>query len=44
MVQAKELRQFTEQVFNALGCPGEDAKLADDFLFSSDIRGIDSHG
>jgi LDH2 family malate/lactate/ureidoglycolate dehydrogenase len=39
-----ELRQFTERVFLAMGCPEEDARLAADVLLKSDLRGIDSHG
>lgn len=39
-----ELRQFTESVFAAIGCPQKDAVLAADVLLSSDLRGIDSHG
>ncbi len=38
------LRNFTESVFLAIGCPTEDAALAADVLLSSDLRGIDSHG
>src|SRR5690606_15897500 len=39
-----KLRQFTERVFLAMGCPEEDASLAADVLLKSDLRGIDSHG
>lgn len=38
------LRDFTNRVFNAMGCPPADAALATDVLLRSDLRGIDSHG
>jgi len=38
------LRQFTQDVFLAMGCNNEDAKLAADVLLKADLRGIDSHG
>ena len=38
------LRQFTLDVFIAIGCPEEHARLATDVLLKSDLRGIDSHG
>jgi len=42
--EASELRKFTTQVFLALGCSEDDAKLSADVLLSADLRGIDSHG
>ena len=42
--QEKELREFVIRVFNGMGCPDEDAKLAADVLIKADLRGIDSHG
>jgi L-2-hydroxycarboxylate dehydrogenase (NAD+) len=41
---AQVLRSFCERVFQALGVPDEDARLAADVLAASDLRGIDSHG
>lgn len=38
------LKDFSCQVFLAMGCPEQDAKLAADVLVSADTRGIDSHG
>lgn len=44
MYQAEYLRQFTENVFLAIGCGPADAKLASQVLISADLRGVDSHG
>lgn len=44
MIQEKNLRRFTENIFLSLGCPKKDAKLAADVLISADLRGVDSHG
>lgn len=44
VVEEAQLRAFTEQVFRAMGCSGDDAVLAADVLLSADLRGIDSHG
>ena len=44
MIHAKQLRSFTEQIFQAIGCSESDAKLAADVLISADLRGVDSHG
>jgi LDH2 family malate/lactate/ureidoglycolate dehydrogenase len=38
------LRQFTHDVFIAIGCSEQHARLATDVLLKSDLRGIDSHG
>jgi LDH2 family malate/lactate/ureidoglycolate dehydrogenase len=38
------LRSFTENIFTAMGCSIEHARLAADVLIKSDLRGIDSHG
>jgi LDH2 family malate/lactate/ureidoglycolate dehydrogenase len=38
------LRKFTENIFLAIGCSAEHARLAADVLLLSDLRGIDSHG
>ncbi len=40
----EQLRQFTQQIFTAIGCPPADAALATKVLLSADVRGIDSHG
>lgn len=38
------LRAFTETVFEKMGVPEEDAKIAADVLIEADLRGFDSHG
>lgn len=38
------LRDFTRDVFLAMGCPAAQAELASEVLLSADLRGIDSHG
>lgn len=38
------LRDFTRDVFLAMGCPASQAGLASEVLLSADLRGIDSHG
>ncbi|PUZ27380.1 malate dehydrogenase (NAD) [Chitinophaga costaii] len=38
------LREFTRNVFIAIGCPADQAELASEVLLSADLRGIDSHG
>jgi L-2-hydroxycarboxylate dehydrogenase (NAD+) len=43
-IPVDQLRAFVEEVFTALGVPGEDARICQDVLVSSDLRGIDSHG
>ena len=40
----KELRVYVEDVFIAMGCSRDQARLAADVLISADLRGIDSHG
>ncbi len=40
----QRLRDFTHQVFLAMGCSETDALLATDVLLKADLRGIDSHG
>ncbi|HWZ35687.1 MAG TPA: Ldh family oxidoreductase, partial [Mucilaginibacter sp.] len=44
IVPESTLRNFTEDVFLAMGCSKEHAVLAADVLLLSDLRGIDSHG
>lgn len=38
------LRQFSNSVFLAMGCPTDQADLASEVLVRADLRGIDSHG
>lgn len=38
------LRNFTQSVFNKMGCSDEHAALATNVLIKADLRGIDSHG
>jgi LDH2 family malate/lactate/ureidoglycolate dehydrogenase len=38
------LRTFTQNVFEALGIPKEDARIAADVLIEADLRGFDCHG
>ncbi len=40
----QRLSDFVSSVFEALGCPADDAALAAHVLVSADARGIDSHG
>ncbi len=44
VLEAKQLREFTTQVFEYFDVPSEDARLAADVLAYSDEHGIDSHG
>lgn len=43
-VNATYLKKFTQQVFEKIGCPAEQAALAADCLNQADLRGVDSHG
>jgi L-2-hydroxycarboxylate dehydrogenase (NAD+) len=38
------LEKFTTEVFDKMGCPEKEGKLATEVLLSADLRGIDSHG
>ena len=38
------LKDFTAQIFKAMGCPEEQARIAADCLNQADLRGVDSHG
>ena len=40
----QNLLQFTEDIFKAINCSAEEAKMAAKVLLSADLRGIDSHG
>jgi LDH2 family malate/lactate/ureidoglycolate dehydrogenase len=44
LISESALREFTENIFKAMGCSRNHAVLAADVLISSDLRGIDSHG
>jgi L-2-hydroxycarboxylate dehydrogenase (NAD+) len=39
-----DLKAFALAVFNKIGCPDDEARLATEVLLSADLRGIDSHG
>ncbi len=43
-VSASDLKQFTIDVFKAIGCSSIDAEQAAEVLVKADMRGIDSHG
>ena len=38
------LEEFTFNIFEKIGCPNNEAKLATEVLLNADLRGIDSHG
>lgn len=38
------LKNFSTQVFLAMGCPADQAETAADILSQADLRGVDSHG
>jgi LDH2 family malate/lactate/ureidoglycolate dehydrogenase len=44
LISESALRNFTENIFTAMGCSTEHSRLAADVLLKSDLRGIDSHG
>ncbi len=44
LIDAEVLRDFTEKVFEQLGVPTEDARVAADVLIEADLRGFDCHG
>jgi LDH2 family malate/lactate/ureidoglycolate dehydrogenase len=39
-----ELKQFTQLLFEAMGCPAHDAEVVADVLLKAELRGIPSHG
>ncbi|HRN49013.1 MAG TPA: Ldh family oxidoreductase, partial [Niabella sp.] len=39
-----QLYNFTQKIFEAIGCPQPQAVTATRVLLSADLRGIDSHG
>ncbi len=44
LIQYKNLKDFTFNIFRAIGCSEQDAAIATDTLLSADLRGVDSHG
>ncbi|MGV8096793.1 MAG: Ldh family oxidoreductase [Mangrovibacterium sp.] len=44
IISSSYLRDFTKQVFEAMGCPTEQAEVAAECLNQADLRGVDSHG
>ncbi len=44
IIDAAYLKEFTQQVFERMGCAAEEAMLAADCLNQADLRGVDSHG
>jgi LDH2 family malate/lactate/ureidoglycolate dehydrogenase len=44
LISEYSLREFTENIFLAMGCSAKHSQLAADVLLKSDLRGIDSHG
>jgi LDH2 family malate/lactate/ureidoglycolate dehydrogenase len=40
----ERLHEFSSRIFQSLGVPADDARLAADVLAASDLRGVDSHG
>ncbi len=44
LLSYRKLKDFSFQVFMAMGCPESDALLASDVLMAADLRGVDSHG
>ena len=44
LITESVLRNFTTNIFLAMGCSAEHAALAADVLLLADLRGIDSHG
>ncbi len=43
-ISAQYLKRFTQQVFEAMGCPTNQAEEAANVLNEADLRGVDSHG
>lgn len=44
LFRSESLKSFVLQVFEAMGCPADEAELAASVLLSADLRGVDSHG
>jgi L-2-hydroxycarboxylate dehydrogenase (NAD+) len=43
-IGVEPLRNFTQRVFESLGVPAADARIAADVLIEADLRGFDCHG
>ncbi|WP_321287418.1 Ldh family oxidoreductase [uncultured Sunxiuqinia sp.] len=43
-ISSTYLKEFTQQVFEKIGCSPAEAELAADCLNQADLRGVDSHG
>ncbi len=44
IIRSSWLKEFTQQVFEGMGCPAEQARVAAQCLNQADLRGVDSHG
>ncbi len=44
LVDPTYLKDFTQAVFEKMGCPANEAETAADCLNQADLRGVDSHG
>ncbi|MGQ8336526.1 Ldh family oxidoreductase [Sunxiuqinia sp. A32] len=44
LVDSKYLKNFTQAIFERMGCPVDQAKVAAECLNQADLRGVDSHG
>jgi L-2-hydroxycarboxylate dehydrogenase (NAD+) len=44
LYDSEYLKDFTTQVFLAMGCPEDEATVAAECLNQADLRGVDSHG
>ncbi len=44
MYSSVSLKQFSYDIFRAIGCSEEDAHTASEVLSQADLRGVDSHG
>ncbi len=44
LVDPTYLKDFTQAVFEKMGCPADEAETAADCLNRADLRGVDSHG
>jgi len=44
IISSAYLKEFTQQVFEKMGCPPAQAEEAADCLNQADLRGVDSHG
>lgn len=43
-IRSSYLKDFTQAVFEKMGCPADEAATAADCLNQADLRGVDSHG